>query len=167
MWERFTEEARQAVFAANGEALKTGGGFVSTEHLLLGLLSQEESQAIRLLRRLKVVITEIEGRVRAQIHPSAGVEGALTLTPRGKRAIDFAYHESLSLGDQHIGTEHLLLGLIRERDGLAGRVLNHFRVELEQARAAARFVTKQEDTAGQSGEPIYGPPDHISYQYDY
>lgn len=141
MWQRFTERARKVVFFAQEEAQKFGEGYVSTEHILLGLVRDDDSTAARVLERLGVK----HGRIRTEIEkqlPSGDeiLPQDMSLTPRAKRVIDLAYDEARKLKNNYIGTEHLLLGLIRERDGLAGSVLKKLGVELERARQAVREV---------------------------
>jgi ATP-dependent Clp protease ATP-binding subunit ClpC len=135
MWQRFTERARKVVFYAQEEAQKFGEGYVSTEHLLLGLVRESDSVAARVLEKLGVSLTRIRAEVEKQLpRGDARPSQDMTLTPRAKRVIDLAYDEARNLNNNYIGTEHLLLGLIREGDGLAGRVLAKLGVELERAR---------------------------------
>ena len=135
MWQRFTERARKVVFYAQEEAQKFGEGYVSTEHLLLGLVRETDSVAARVLERLEVSLSRIRAEVEKQLpRGEARPTSDMTLTPRAKRVIDLAYDEARNLNNNYIGTEHLLLGLIREGDGLAGRVLAKLGVELERAR---------------------------------
>src|SRR5579871_4965427 len=135
MWQRFTERARKVVFYAQEEAQKFGEGYVSTEHLLLGLVRESDSVAARVLEKLGVSLNRIRSEVEKQL--PRGQERPnqdMTLTPRAKRVIDLAYDEARNLNNNFIGTEHILLGLIREGDGLAGRVLTSFKIDLENAR---------------------------------
>lgn len=136
MWQRFTERARKVVFFAQEEAQKFGEGYVSTEHLLLGLVRDEDSVAARVLDKLGVSLQRVREEVERQL-PRAERKSVqeMTLTPRAKRVIDLAYDEARSLNNNYIGTEHLLLGLIREGEGLAGRVLAKLGVDVERARA--------------------------------
>jgi ATP-dependent Clp protease ATP-binding subunit ClpC len=135
MWQRFTERARKVVFYAQEEAQKFGEGYVSTEHLLLGLVRESDSVAARVLEKLGVSLNRIRAEVEKQLpRGDARPSQDMTLTPRAKRVIDLAYDEARNLNNNYIGTEHLLLGLIREGDGLAGRVLAKLGVELERAR---------------------------------
>lgn len=123
------------VFFAQEEAQKFGEGYVSTEHLLLGLVRETDSVAARVLERLGVSLSRIRAEVEKQLpRGEARQSQDMTLTPRAKRVIDLAYDEARNLNNNYIGTEHLLLGLIREGDGLAGRVLAKLGVELEKAR---------------------------------
>jgi ATP-dependent Clp protease ATP-binding subunit ClpC len=135
MWQRFTERARKVVFYAQEEAQKFGEGYVSTEHLLLGLVRESDSVAARVLEKLGISLSRIKSEVEKQL-PRGDHKAVqeMTLTPRAKRVIDLAYDEARNLNNNYIGTEHLLLGLIREGDGLAGRVLAKLGVELERAR---------------------------------
>src|SRR4051812_17332771 len=135
MWQRFTERARKVVFYAQEEAQKFGEGYVSTEHLLLGLVRESDSVAARVLEKLGVSLNRIRVEVEKQLpRGDARPSQDMTLTPRAKRVIDLAYDEARNLNNNYIGTEHLLLGLIRDGDGLAGRVLAKLGVELEKAR---------------------------------
>lgn len=135
MWQRFTERARKVVFFAQEEAQKFGEGYVSTEHLLLGLVRESDSVAARVLEKLGVGLGKIRAEVEKQLpRGESRPSQDMTLTPRAKRVIDLAYDEARNLNNNYIGTEHLLLGLIREGDGLAGRVLARLGVELDRAR---------------------------------
>lgn len=148
MWQRFTERARKVVFYAQEEAQKFGEGYVSTEHLLLGLVRESDSVAARVLEKLGVSLTRIRAEVEKQLpRGDARPSQDMTLTPRAKRVIDLAYDEARNLNNNYIGTEHLLLGLIREGDGLAGRVLAKLGVELEKAR---REVMSLQDNESQT-----------------
>ena len=135
MWQRFTESARKVVFYAQEEVVYHGENYVSTEHLLLGLTRAEGCVAWRILARLGVA----PGRVRAETERliargEAHTGQDMQLTPRAKRVIDLAYDEARALDNNYIGTEHLLLGLIREGEGLAGRTLAMLGVDLERTR---------------------------------
>src|SRR5580700_6505549 len=135
MWQRFTERARKVVFYAQEEAQKFGEGYVSTEHLLLGLVRESDSVAARVLEKLNVSLNRIRAEVEKQLpRGDARPSQDMTLTPRAKRVIDLAYDEARNLNNNYIGTEHLLLGLIREGDGIAGRCLWQAGATLEEAR---------------------------------
>ena len=135
MWQRFTERARRVVFFAQEEAGRLGENYVSTEHLLLGLVRENDSVAARILDRMGVSLGRIRSEIERQVTRGDGRLGQdMQLTPRAKRVIDLAYDEARQLNNNYIGTEHLLLGLIREGEGLAGRVLAKLGVELERTR---------------------------------
>ena len=141
MWQRFTERARRAVFFAQGEAARLGDAYVSTEHMLLGLICEDDSFAVRILDKLGASRAGIRSEIERQATRGDAKLGAdMQLTPRGKRTIDLAYEEAESIGSDFIGTEHLLLGLVREAEGLAGRVLAKLGIELEAARQEVRLV---------------------------
>lgn len=165
MWQRFTEAARRAVFFAQEEAQKFGEGYVSTEHILLGLV-REECVATRVIEALEVSINRVRSEVEKQL--PRGDEPAsqdMTLTPRAKRTIDLAYDEARALNNNYIGTEHLLLGLIREGDGLAGRVLEKLGVNLFRARE--QVMNLQETPGGEDSGPPSGGGflDHIKAKF--
>jgi ATP-dependent Clp protease ATP-binding subunit ClpC len=135
MWQRFTERARRVVFFAQEEAARLGENYVGTEHLLLGLVRESDSVAARILDRLGVPLGRIRAEIERQVTRGHGNLGQdMQLTPRAKRVIDLAYEEARQLNNNYIGTEHLLLGLIREGDGLAARVLVKLGADLERTR---------------------------------
>ena len=150
MWQRFTERARRVVFFAQEEAGRLGENYVSTEHLLLGLVKENDSVAARILDRIGVSLGRIRSEIERQVARGDGRMGPeMQLTPRAKRVIDLAYDEARQLGNNYIGTEHLLLGLIREGEGLAGRVLGKMGVDLERTRREVRLLQDQEP-----GQPV-------------
>ncbi|MDQ2986116.1 MAG: ATP-dependent Clp protease ATP-binding subunit [Armatimonadota bacterium] len=152
MWQRFTERARKVVFYAQEEAQKFGEGYVSTEHLLLGLVRESDSVAARVLDQLGISLAKIKREVEEQLPRGDHKSGQeMALTPRAKRVIDLAYDEARNLNNNYIGTEHLLLGLIREGDGLAGRVLAKMGVELEKARKEVMSLQDSDAPVGKSG----------------
>jgi ATP-dependent Clp protease ATP-binding subunit ClpA len=147
MWQRFTEQARKVVFYAQEEAQNVGEGYVSTEHLLLAIARNSECVGAKILERLGINLTRLRNEV-VKLLPTENSprKSDMTLTPRAKRVIDLAYDEARNLNNNYIGTEHLLLGLIREGDGVAGRVLAQFRVKLEGARKAV--IALQDEHSG-------------------
>ena len=149
MWQRFTERARRVIFFAQEEANRLGENYVSTEHLLLGLVRENGSTAIRILQELGVSASQIRAEVERQISRGDGrVDEDMHLTPRAKRVIDLAYEVARDFDQNFVGTEHLLLGLIREGDGLAATVMS--RLGVDYARGRTAFV-KTLQLAGQSG----------------
>ena len=146
MWQRFTERARKAVFYAQEEAVKWNQPFVSPEHLLLGLIREDDSFAVRILDRIGISRDIIRAEVERQmIHGEGGQGKDLQLTPRAKKVVDLAYAESGRLKNNYIGGEHLLLGLIAEGEGLAARVLTELGMTLETTREQVQ--KSQEDGA--------------------
>ena len=149
MWQRFTERARKVVFYAQEEAGRLGENYVSTEHLLLGLVRENDSVAARILDRIGVSLGRIRSEIERQVARGDGRLGQdMQLTPRAKRVIDLAYDEARQLNNNYIGTEHLLLGLIREGEGLAGRVLSKLGVDLDRTR---REVLHLQEGGGEGG----------------
>jgi ATP-dependent Clp protease ATP-binding subunit ClpA len=133
VFERFTERARQVVVLAQEEARGLGHRYIGTEHILLGLLREEEGLAARVLANLGVTLEDVRGRVvaivaRGESEPS----GQIPFTPRAKKVLERALREALSLGHNHIGTEHILLGLVREKEGVAVQILLDLDADLEQ-----------------------------------
>ncbi len=144
MWQRFTERARKVIFFAQEEAGRLGENFLTTEHLLLGLVRESDSVAARILERMGVSLTRIRAEVERQVtRGDARLGGDVQLTPRAKRVIDLAYDEARQLNNNYIGTEHLLLGLIREGEGPAARILAKLGVDIERTR---QEVTSLQDT---------------------
>lgn len=137
MWKRFTEKARTAVFYAQEEASTVGHDLVGTEHLLLGLLRIEDSAAWGILLQLGVDPRSLDRAVRLELVRGQGHHGVdMKLSARCKQAIDFAYEEARRLDSSYIGTEHVLLGLIREGDGQAAKTLAKAGVDIDKARSA-------------------------------
>ena len=154
MWQRFTERARKVVFYAQEEAGRLGENYVSTEHLLLGLVRENDSVAARILDRIGVSLGRIRSEIERQVARGDGRLGQdMQLTPRAKRVIDLAYDEARQLNNNYIGTEHLLLGLIREGEGLAGRVLSKLGVDLDRTR---REVMHLQEGGGEGGAAASG-----------
>jgi ATP-dependent Clp protease ATP-binding subunit ClpA len=147
MWQRFTENARQSVFFAQEHAQRLGQAFVSTEHLLLGLLDVEDCTAVKMLLALGIDPQAIRQMVEESAGDSAveaEVRQEMTLTPRAKRVIDLAYDEAKALRHNYIGTEHLLLGLRREEAGFAARVLSQLGVPLDDLRSLLPTMLKED-----------------------
>jgi len=136
VFERFTERARQVVVLAQDEARALKHNYIGTEHILLGLLREEEGLAARVLEGLEITV---EG-VRAQVARIVGqgdeaiLTGQIPFTPRAKKVLELALREALSLGHNYIGTEHILLGLVRENEGVASQILLDFGVDAETIR---------------------------------
>jgi len=151
MWQRFTERARRVVFFAQEEAARLGENYVGTEHLLLGLVRESDSVAARILDRLGVPLGRIRADIERQVTRGHGNLGQdMQLTPRAKRVIDLAYEEARQLNNNYIGTEHLLLGLIREGDGLAARVLVKQGADLERTRREVYAMQEGENQQSHS-----------------
>ena len=153
MWQRFTERARRVVFFAQEEAGRLGENDVSTEHLLLGILREEDSVSSRILHRMNFTNHQIRFEVERHATRGDGRMGQdMQLTPPAKRVIDLAYEEANLLSNNYIGTEHLMMGLIRDPEGLAGRVLATLGVDL--ARYREEVIRLQDNDSGTAAEQM-------------
>jgi len=138
VFERFTEEARQVVVVAAEEARRLGHNYIGTEHLLLGLLHDGEGIAGAVLRSVGLEIEAVREQITRIVGPGEQEPSGqqIPFTPRAKKVLELALREALALHGDFIDTEHLLLGLIREGDGVAARVLIERGVGLEALRSA-------------------------------
>jgi ATP-dependent Clp protease ATP-binding subunit ClpC len=135
MFERFTERARQVIVLAQQEARTLKHGYIGTEHLLLGLLREQEGIAARALNKLDVSTDVTRVRLIRMIGTGDEiVTGQLPLTSRATKVMEMALREALSLGHNYIGTEHILLALVRESDGAAARMLRDVGLDAERVR---------------------------------
>jgi PPOX class probable F420-dependent enzyme len=125
VFERFTERARQVVVLAQDEARRLKHGYIGTEHLLLGLLREEEGLACRVLTELGVTLEDARAQVARIVGPGEeATTGQVPFTPRAKKVLELALREAIALGHDYIGTEHVLLGLVREGEGVAAQILS-------------------------------------------
>jgi ATP-dependent Clp protease ATP-binding subunit ClpA len=135
MFERFTERARRAVVLAQEEARKLDHGYIGTEHLLLGLISEGEGVAAKALESLGISLKAVREQVVARVgRGQQPPTGHIPFTERAKRALELSLRESGQLGHRYIGTEHILLGLIRQGDGVAAQVLTGLGADLDRVR---------------------------------
>ena len=136
MFERFTERARRVMALANHEAQRFNHEYIGTEHILLGLLKEGSGVGPNVLKNLDVdlhkVRMEVEKRVKSG--PEMVTMGKLPKTPRAKKVLEYAVEEARNLNHNYIGTEHLLLGLLREQDGVAAQVLMNLGLKLDEVR---------------------------------
>jgi ATP-dependent Clp protease ATP-binding subunit ClpC len=158
MFERFTERARQVVVLAQDEARALKHNYIGTEHILLGLLREEEGLAARVLESLDITVEEVRAQVARIVGQGDEVTtGQIPFTPRAKKVLELALREALSLGHNYIGTEHILLGLVRENEGVAARILLDFDADAEKIRnEIIRMLSgpgrRQQGGGGGSGE---------------
>jgi ATP-dependent Clp protease ATP-binding subunit ClpC len=135
MFERFTERARQVVVLAQDEARSFGHGFIGTEHLLLGLLREEEGIGARVLEALELDVDHVRAEVERRLpRGEVTATGQIPFTPAAKRTLELALREGLALGHNYIGTEHVLLGLARDNEGVAADILRDAGVDGERIR---------------------------------
>src|SRR5438552_4133840 len=144
MWpvfERFTDRARQVVVQGQAEARALKHNYIGTEHLLLGLLLVEDGVAAKALSALEVTAEDVRGPIAEIVGVGDEVmAGQIPFTPRAKRVLELALREALSLGCNYIGTEHILLGLTRENDGVAAQILLQLGAPAERIRAELESV---------------------------
>src|SRR4030088_3056279 len=135
MWEPFTERARRSIVLAQEEAQRLGNNYIGTEHILLRIISEGESLAAKVLETLGVNLAKVRQEVEAIVgRGGQTVQQEMVFTPRAKRVIELAFEEARQLNHNYIGTEHLLLGLIREGEGVAARVLTNLGVDPAKVR---------------------------------
>jgi ATP-dependent Clp protease ATP-binding subunit ClpC len=134
MFGRFTERAQKVLALAQEEAIRLGHKNIGTEHILLGLVREGEGIAAKALQALGLGLDKIQGEVEALIGRGGEHPSNINYTPRAKKVIELSMDEARKLGHTYVGTEHILLGLIREGEGVAARVLNNLGVSLNKAR---------------------------------
>ncbi len=137
MFERFTEKARRVVVYAQEEARMLNQNYIGTEHLLLGLIREQDGIAAKALESLNISLEDVHAQVEDLIGRGTFVPtGHIPFTPRAKKVLELSLREALQLGHNYIGTEHILLGLIREGEGVAAQVLLNLGADLEKVRSA-------------------------------
>ncbi len=134
MLNRFTERARKVLVLAQQEAGRLGHGYIGTEHLLLGLLAEGEGVAAKALATMNINLDSVRAQVESAIGRGEGKTEEFAYTPRAKKVIELSVEEAQSLGHNYVGTEHLLLGLIREGEGVAAQVLVSTGADINQVR---------------------------------
>jgi len=150
---KFTERAKKVLVFAQDEATRFNHNYIGTEHLLLGLVREGEGIAAQVLTNLGVELNKVRNAVEFIIgRGERMVVGDISLTPRAKRVIELSIEEARRLGHNYIGTEHLLLGLVREGEGIAAGVLESLGVNLEKVRAQVVQLVSQNPTERGRGE---------------
>ncbi len=135
MFERMTERARQSVVLAQESARTLKHNYIGTEHVLLGLIREEEGLAAKVLVSLGLSEEKVQEQIIKIVGAGLDVtSGQIPFTPRAKKVLELSLREALSLGHNYIGTEHVLLGLIRENEGVAARILLDFDADSEKVR---------------------------------
>src|SRR6188508_3214045 len=136
MYERFTDRARKVMQLANQEAQRFNHEYIGTEHILLGLVKEGSGVAANVLKNLDVDLRKIRLEVEkiVQSGPDMVTMGKLPQTPRAKKVIEYSMEEARNLNHNYVGTEHILLGLLREQEGVAAQVLMNLGLKLEEVR---------------------------------
>ncbi|HLT96902.1 MAG TPA: ATP-dependent Clp protease ATP-binding subunit [Acidimicrobiia bacterium] len=159
MFERFTDRARRVVVLAQEEARLLNHNYIGTEHILLGLLNEGEGIAAKAMESLGIGLDSVRDEVVKIIGPGQQAPtGHIPFTPRAKKVLELSLREALQLGHNYIGTEHLLLGLIREGEGVAAQVLQQLGAELQKVRQSVIQLlsgpgSSEEQPSGASGSP--------------
>jgi ATP-dependent Clp protease ATP-binding subunit ClpC len=156
VFERFTDRARRTVVFAQEEARMLNHNYIGTEHILLGLLREEEGVAARALTSLGLSLEAVRRDVGEIVGQGSEVpRGHIPFTPRAKKVLELSLREALQLGHNYIGTEHILLGLIREGEGVAAQVLQKLGADLNRVRQTvvqllSRYAAETEAAGGEA-----------------
>ena len=153
MFNRFTERARKVIILAKEEARRFNHDYIGTEHILLGLIREGEGVASTVLQKLGLSLENIRLEIEKLVQPGPTTQiiGDIPFTPRAKKALELAAEEARSLGHNYIGTEHLLLGLIREGEGISSQVLLNLGLELNTVRSEVMELLGSALPGGQGG----------------
>ncbi|MEA2533015.1 MAG: ATP-dependent Clp protease ATP-binding subunit ClpC, partial [Actinomycetota bacterium] len=163
MFERFTDRARRVVVLAQEEARLLNHNYIGTEHILLGLISEGEGVAAKALESLGISLEAVRQQVEEIIGTgSSSPQGHIPFTPRAKKVLELSLREALQLGHNYIGTEHILLGLIREGEGVAAQVLQKLGADLGRVRQQviqllSGYGSTQEQRSGEQAAPSGSP----------
>ncbi|MCL6636161.1 MAG: ATP-dependent Clp protease ATP-binding subunit ClpC, partial [Peptococcaceae bacterium] len=151
---RFTQRAQKVLFLAQEEARRLNYPYVGTEHLLLGLIREGEGVAAKTLASLGIDADKVRATVEQMVEKVSGpMPQEIPLTPRAKRVLELAVDEARRMGHNYVGTEHLLLGLIREGEGVAARALASLGADLNKVRSVIMQML-----GGAAGGPVPGQP---------
>ncbi|MEI3598592.1 MULTISPECIES: ATP-dependent protease ATP-binding subunit ClpC [unclassified Oceanobacillus] len=152
MFGRFTERAQKVLALSQEEAVRLGHNNIGTEHILLGLVREGEGIAAKALQSLGVQVEKIQEEVEKLIGVGKQPMQSIHYTPRAKKVVELSQDEARKLGHSYVGTEHILLGLIREGEGVAARVLNNLGISLNKARQQVlKLLGSNESQAGRRG----------------
>jgi len=155
VFERFTDRSRRVLVLAQEEARELDHNYIGTAHILLGLIGEEEGVAAKALKGLGVRLDEARQRVKEGCPPSPGpVTGPPPFTPRSKKVLELSLREALHLNHNYIGTEHILLGLVREGEGMAARVLVDLGADLDGVRQQVVGLLQDHVEAGPGKEKL-------------
>ena len=152
MFERFTDRARRVVVLAQEEARMLNHNYIGTEHILLGLIHEGEGVAAKALESMNISLDAVREQVQEIIgQGQAAPTGHIPFTPRAKKVLELSLREALQLGHNYIGTEHILLGLIREGEGVAAQVLQKLGADLNRVRQTVIQLLSGYSGPGTSG----------------
>lgn len=163
MFERFTERARRVVVLAQEESRLLSHNYIGTEHLLLGLLAEREGVAARALESLNVTLEAAREQVGEIIGPGQQQpHGHIPFTPRAKKILELSLREALMMGSEVIDTQHLLLGLVDEGDGVGAQILQRVGATAQTVREAVIRLVNAEPQAEAAEGPGPGAPRAVS-----
>ena len=168
MFERFTDRARRVVVLAQEEARLLNHNYIGTEHILLGLIHEGEGVAAKALESLGISLEAVRAQVEEIIgHGGQAPSGHIPFTPRAKKVLELSLREALQLGHNYIGTEHILLGLIREGEGVAAQVLVKLGADLSRVRQQviqllSGYAGQKEGQGGQGGAAGRGAAERLA-----
>lgn len=152
MWQFFTERGKRVVQLAHREALALGHDIIGTEHLLMGLLAEGEGVAFQALKKAAVTLEDVRSRVEGAVGRGEPKIKAvdLPLSPRGKRVLEMAMREARNLGVNYVGTEHILLGILGEGEGMAAQILATMGIDLQKLSQEVTGSLSSGEPAGES-----------------
>src|SRR5258707_1419117 len=161
MYERFTDRARKVMQLANQEAQRFNHEYIGTEHILLGLVKEGSGVGATVLKNLDIDLRKIRPEVEKTVQsgPDMVTMGKLPQTPRAKKVIEYSIEEARNLNHNYVGTEHLLLGLLREQEGVAAQVLMNLGLKLEDVREEVLNLLGHNPMPGSEHEPAGGGGD--------
>ncbi|GIU97927.1 MAG: hypothetical protein KatS3mg013_1730 [Actinomycetota bacterium] len=158
MFERFTDRARRVVVLAQEEARMLNHNYIGTEHILLGLIHEGEGVAAKALESMNISLEAVRQQVEEIIgQGQAAPTGHIPFTPRAKKVLELSLREALQLGHNYIGTEHILLGLIREGEGVAAQVLQKLGADLNRVRQTGHPAPVGLHDEGRARRPVHSP----------
>ena len=162
MFERFTDRARRVVVLAQEEARLLNHNYIGTEHILLGLIHEGEGVAAKALESLSISLEAVRSQVEDIIgQGGSSPSGHIPFTPRAKKVLELSLREALQLGHNYIGTEHILLGLIREGEGVAAQVLVKLGADLSRVRQQViQLLSGYSGPSGSASAPAEGESQH-------
>jgi ATP-dependent Clp protease ATP-binding subunit ClpC len=155
VFERFTDRARRVVVLAQEEARRLDHTYIGTEHILLGLVHEGEGVAAMALSAMDISLEEVRTRVQEIVgRGEAAPTGHIPFTPRGKKVLELSLREALQLGHKYIGTEHILLGLVREGEGVGAQVLQKLGADLNRVRQTVIQLLSDYTVSAEGEEPM-------------
>lgn len=157
MFERFTERARKVVVKAQDEARFLKQNYIGTEHILLGLINEKEGIAAKAFHELNIAFDDIRSAVKDVVTKGSSESYEhIPFTPRAKKVLELSLREALQMGHNYIGTEHILLGLLREGEGVAARVLNSMGITLDNVKEKVKELLNKQSFYSQSDRMLNG-----------